>query len=1169
MSKQLIIAGFHRSGTSILAQELNKAGLFIGKKLMSPSISNADGHYEDMDFYHLHEKLLAYHQTDWQHTDLHLLDVPINYQNEMKRLIEVRDSEHTQWGFKDPRTILFLPEWYSQLSNPYTVVIYRHYSETSHSLLHRAAGDFLQSPDLNQIKFWKEEELPFRMWLAYNLRLVEHIKAHPETTMVLSHDAVVKGYPVVKSLKERFGFELDDAVPSSIDLTKLSNKDKNVPLSNPDLGKELNLVWEQLQSLSSAPSQKSYMQKNQFGKFSFGDLEQKIFSLTGERTETDPIAETYKIISSPDVSTSEKILSVRKVMRTFLFLGQIDSLIDMIKLLSDQEIEEIELRKLYGDLCRLARKEEEAQKSELILLASMPQIFPWNYHRIAESYLAFCRFDKAEFFIEKAIKANPRNPSFYLTYAKLEMKKCSYEAALKMIDQAMKYLEDNTVGMVNALLQKCTIFDQLDDEEQLLKTLKEVSIHKENIENLPEWINKRIESFTDNVNAEVDVKALWQEKVISRLNESDVITELEYILKGIKDPLMQYDLIERIEKRLNILYAEQKLKKQVEAKHCAVSFLVDSLPLHYYQAELLLHSLDTFSSIKKEHIIVHCTNRVEKSFLEFLAAKEIQYKIVEPYLDGKYCNKLTQLDSFTEQDFTMDGVILLDTDTFFLADPMIEDKNKIAGKTVDASNPPITVLQRIYKEANLVLPQEEATDWINDNNQTIYGNFNGGFYYIPGKDIEAINTLWKKWAEWLYARSELFDTPAQAIHTDQVSMSMAIVESQMEVQILSSNQNYPTHVNLPLRLFNRDKPISMLHYHREISRFGLLDNKKVSEPLVIEAIEKANESIAAMESSFFYEGFRRSLIKMPKRLDNFDEIENSIKEIASQFPDNTKLILHAGTPKTGTTTLQFFWDKYQDILLEQGVLYAQRDTSSFAPKHQWMVGTLQSNNFTGFLDQFDQATQKRNENTHTILLSTEGIYNHWWDYSPEAKYFLHILGQYFKLDIWVWFRDPVSFAESLYRQYLKNPRVKGINCYGKDLTLNEMLEDDWFVGHLDYVGFLQECEALLGSSHIKVFNMKTDVVTSACKALNVAIDNIEIERHNEKLSCTLIEALRIFNRSELPFKEKEDLVNMLYKIDEKYSRFFTDSKICNGDIDKINTLVSQQDKIIAGRLSSE
>ena len=1172
MGKQLIIAGFHRSGTSMLTQELNRAGLFVGKRLMSPNISNADGHFEDMDFFHLHEKLLRYHHTDWQHTDVKPLEVPEDYRKEMQRLIEVRDDKHSAWGFKDPRTVLFLPEWYQELENPHTVIIYRHYSETGHSLLHRAAGDMLRSPNFHQLRFWKEEELSYRMWLAYNLRLIAHVKAHPHTTLVLSHEAVVSGYPVAKKLKEIFGFELDTEAVSAIDTTKLSSREREIPLANMPLQKELDDVWEELQRLSSAPSTKSYLNENNATTFKVEEVTACIVSVTGTENRNDVMADTLKAVVSKDILVTEKIALIRQSMHTFFYLGEGDSLREAVAGLLEDDMENETLSKLYGDLCRRASLEEASHNSELMLLASMPKVFPWNYQRIAQSYLHFYRFDKAEFFIKKAIKANPANFSFYMSYATLELARCRYSKALEEMDKAMKFAQSNPLAMMQIMLQKCSILEQLDDTEGLKIALKATKEHKEKLSEVPEWVDMRLKSFASNSEVEVDFKEQWKENVIARLKKSNLVTELDYMLASVKNPLMQDDLLSRLGAQLEQLVSEReeiKADKQVLFQQCSVSFLVDDLAIHYYQAELLLHSLERFTSVKKENIVVHCTNKVEEKFIKFLKLKSVNYKIIEPYLDGKYCNKLTQLDSFLTMDTALDGVVLLDTDTFFLSDPLIKDREKIAGKVVDASNPSIKILEEMYAQAGLSLPKKIEVDWESVNSLTLSTNFNGGFYYIPTKDVGSINILWKKWAEWLYTRPELFETLAQSIHTDQVSMSMAITQSQLQTQAVATNNNCPTHNSSAARYFENDQPISMLHYHREINHFGLLSDQKVRAPLIMEAINKGNEAIASMTSNSFYEAYRRSLIVKPVRPNNFEEIEDRLRKISSKLSKNIKLILHAGTPKTGTTTLQFFWDKYQDILLEQGVLYAKRDTSSFAPKHQWIVGTLQSNNFTGFLDQFDEATQKRNENTHTILLSTEGIYNHWWDYSPEAKYFLYILGQYFELEIWVWFRDPVSFTESLYRQYLKNPQLQNIKCYGKDMSLNEMMENEWFTGHLDYLGFIQECEALFGDNHIKIFSMETDVVRTACNSLNVSVDNIKIERHNEKLSCTLIEALRIFNRSELPFKEKEALVNMLYKIDEKYSSFFTDSKVCNGDIDKINTLVSKQYKIIKRRLSSE
>ena len=46
----IIIAGMHRSGTSLAASLLQSAGLDVGERLMEGNWSNPRGHFEDLDF---------------------------------------------------------------------------------------------------------------------------------------------------------------------------------------------------------------------------------------------------------------------------------------------------------------------------------------------------------------------------------------------------------------------------------------------------------------------------------------------------------------------------------------------------------------------------------------------------------------------------------------------------------------------------------------------------------------------------------------------------------------------------------------------------------------------------------------------------------------------------------------------------------------------------------------------------------------------------------------------------------------------------------------------------------------------------------------------------------------------------------------------------------------
>ena len=97
-----------------------------------------------------------------------------------------------------------------------------------------------------------------------------------------------------------------------------------------------------------------------------------------------------------------------------------------------------------------------------------------------------------------------------------------------------------------------------------------------------------------------------------------------------------------------------------------------------------------------------------------------------------------------------------------------------------------------------------------------------------------------------------------------------------------------------------------------------------------------------------------------------------------------------------------------------------------------MVTLLLKNDFISFLNEVEKSLRELKSDTHTLIFSTEWLYNHWWDYSLEAKYFLQQFRRYFDINIWVWFRNPVSFSESFYKQNIKNPKLPNIKCYGQD-----------------------------------------------------------------------------------------------------------------------------------------
>ena len=137
LSDQLIIAGFHRSGTSLTAQLLHRAGLFLGDDLLEANPSNPYGHFEDRDVVGLHQNIFADNGLTWIVGEPFLPVVRPSRWERMKQIIERRNSEHRLWGFKDPRACLFIMLWKYLMPDAKVLLVYRHFTGPTRSLASR------------------------------------------------------------------------------------------------------------------------------------------------------------------------------------------------------------------------------------------------------------------------------------------------------------------------------------------------------------------------------------------------------------------------------------------------------------------------------------------------------------------------------------------------------------------------------------------------------------------------------------------------------------------------------------------------------------------------------------------------------------------------------------------------------------------------------------------------------------------------------------------------------------------------------------------------------------------------------------------------------------------------------------------------------------------------
>jgi hypothetical protein len=249
---EIIIAGFHRSGTSSVAQLLHAAGLFVGDDLIGAMPYNPYGHYEDRDVLRIHDQILRENGLNWQAADTFVPMIGAWCWEAMERLIEHRRAEHRLWGFKDPRVCLFLPAWKHLLPSCKVLISFRPVADCSYSLSRRHALELLQAsgPRDVHMRFFTVPDLAPRMWLAHNRALLAFAERYEDDVIAVSFDSLLQGLPLTRLVRSAWGAPLRE-VPtfSAVDPLATQRRPARQPLRNPALAAELDDVWERLLEL--------------------------------------------------------------------------------------------------------------------------------------------------------------------------------------------------------------------------------------------------------------------------------------------------------------------------------------------------------------------------------------------------------------------------------------------------------------------------------------------------------------------------------------------------------------------------------------------------------------------------------------------------------------------------------------------------------------------------------------------------------------------------------------------------------------------------------------------------------------------------------------------------------------------------------------------------------
>lgn len=187
-----IIAGMGRSGTSLVANFLQSLGVHMGDRLPEADKHNRYGYFEDLDFIHFHEQILARHGLDYfanPRQPLSLIQEEITAARNLIKAKSIRPS----WGWKDPRTAFVLDFWHNELPHAHFIFLFRDPVEVF----------------LSQLKSheWTDDPLNiFDAWVAYNAHVLDFYSRYPHQSILCNIHGLLQDIRTFEALmSKKFG----------------------------------------------------------------------------------------------------------------------------------------------------------------------------------------------------------------------------------------------------------------------------------------------------------------------------------------------------------------------------------------------------------------------------------------------------------------------------------------------------------------------------------------------------------------------------------------------------------------------------------------------------------------------------------------------------------------------------------------------------------------------------------------------------------------------------------------------------------------------------------------------------------------------------------------------------------------------------------------------------
>jgi len=183
----------------MFAHFLNQSGIHLGDRLYSNELDNPNGHFEDEDFIDLHMLETEKHGVDFEYLVKEPFEPNLTWKQKAQLLYKnklERNMERKIWGWKEPRTTLFLNQWKTIDPNLHFLFIFRDPTAVVSSLCKRH-GKFYSPYFIS---------LFYEVYIHYNQQIAKYLQLNTNFSLLSYESLVTRPKDAVQMLKEDLNY---------------------------------------------------------------------------------------------------------------------------------------------------------------------------------------------------------------------------------------------------------------------------------------------------------------------------------------------------------------------------------------------------------------------------------------------------------------------------------------------------------------------------------------------------------------------------------------------------------------------------------------------------------------------------------------------------------------------------------------------------------------------------------------------------------------------------------------------------------------------------------------------------------------------------------------------------------------------------------------------------